>query len=94
MKQVSDLSLPPTHNLLHAVTLRGTPSSEKRGQVQKKQVQLEQAEKQYTETATCYLTLKVTKLQMSSPAFKKVIIKGTHQETTTTFIKANVFHVL
>lgn len=32
LKQVSGLSLPPTHNLLHAATLRGTLSSERREQ--------------------------------------------------------------
>lgn len=87
---MSDLSLPVTHNLLHAVTLSSTLSSEKRGQVPKKQVQLEQAEKQYTETVTCYVTLKVTKSKISSPASNEVITKGTPQETTITFIKGNV----
>lgn len=81
LKQVSDLSLPPTHNLLHAVTLRGTLSSERREQDWKKQVQQEQAEKQYTETATCYVMLKATKSQLSSPAYKKVLIKSIPQET-------------
>lgn len=81
LKQVSDLSLPPPHNLLPAVTFRGTLSSERREQDWKRQVQLEQ---HYTDTATCYVMLKATKSQLSSPAYNKVLIKGIPQETITT----------